>query len=1152
MISCTTEDILPTLSNPIGIAGVPLENNGDIILRVTLPDGTHRHERFTLITNLGYHVILGFHSLSSLGFALDSNDETVKLGQSLLPRISGMGKVNGIQQAFSDHTGAKFLCKSTDPLSLGSSVKNVRKCQQVLSIARPTEGQTTKDTSSSRKTTQKKMTFSLESDTKISKSSSILMPHSGAEQWRCSEQSPPATTRSGTVPSDFCIEKIVTGTDLSDRNEIQVFVTLLTLFENLFSKNEDDIGLFRATDGGTSKVHFEVRDHTHVVYSTPRRIPYARRDWLKQKLEHWCRTGLIQEVTNEDEIVHVSPVLIVPKKNNRYRMAVDYRELNKNLKPATCPLPNVKDCIEKLGKKKFFSALDLSSAFNQLELTDETKRLCGFVTLGKRYITHRMPFGANPCPAKFQEFIGRALRNVSEEYCTCYLDDILVASETFDDHIEHLKSVFKALSDHGLKLSPLKCFFFKESLEYLGFTVGRIGDRYGYAPLPKKIQALQELPIPETAKEVRHFCGALQYYNTMIPRLNLLLSPLHRGSVKVPFVMTDEMKDAFREVKSTLTDQIMLSFPDFDLEFKLSTDASYKGAAGILSQVYPDGREEIIYLFSKSFNDVETRWPIVELECKALVWSLEHMRVLLLGRPFTWVTDSLVLKQMLENPPRDLSRAARKISRYVDFINSFQMTIRHEKGTNPEALMADYLSRSPVLAMKDLMRVQITTDEWRTAVKQDFELNDGSGAWNIHKKHMFKEDNMIYIRKGSRCRIAVPDSLQTRIIEYYHEQYTIHAGFSKIVMLIANIFFWPNMHAAIRHYLKTCKKCIQAKPQVFNEGVRKPIDTPTGPWQWIQIDLVQVSNRQSDNGNRYILTSICTLTNFTQMEAIPTKEAVVVLKALAKIFCNTGMPKIIQSDNGREFKNDILQKYAQSFGVEWRFSTPYKPSTNGRCERRHADLAKILKLLNTNNNNWCEELPFVVFEINSTMDNLIGMTPFEAFHGGWSPHIPHAVEGITTGSQDIAFQEWADDLDKASWEKSIKTRQAELFKRIRAQRMFKKDLDSICPDLKPQLAPGDTIMAKDQGPGKLQLKTKGPYVIEKVLSGGSFVARDLETNKIVKLPASHAVRLHDLDTKEPEGEEKEKIINKKKEESSFKMTLRKRKPVDYTGFQISK
>ena len=94
-------------------------------------------------------------------------------------------------------------------------------------------------------------------------------------------------------------------------------------------------------------------------------------------------------------------------------------------------------------------------------------------------------------------------------------------------------------------------------------------------------------------------------------------------------------------------------------------------------------------------------------------------------------------------------------------------------------------------------------------------------------------------------------------------------------------------------------------------------------------------------------------------------------------------------------------------------------------------------------------------------------------------------------------------------------------------------------------------MARDQGPGKLQLKTKGPYVVEKVLSGGSFVARDLETNKIVKLPASHAVRLRDLDTEEPEGEGKEEIIKDEIEEPSSTRTLRKRKPVDYTGFRIS-
>ena len=199
---------------------------------------------------------------------------------------------------------------------------------------------------------------------KISSNPLILNQHLGEGRLVSPGKRPPHTSGPGTVPTDFCIETIVKGTDLSDRDEVRAFTSLIEDFEAIFSKSEDDIGLFRATDGGTSKVHFEVRDPSHVVYSTPRRIPYARRDWLVKKLEHWCKTGLIREVKNEDGIVHVSPVLIVPKKNNRYRMAVGYRELNKNLKPATCPLPNVKDCIEKLGKKKFFSALDISFAFN--------------------------------------------------------------------------------------------------------------------------------------------------------------------------------------------------------------------------------------------------------------------------------------------------------------------------------------------------------------------------------------------------------------------------------------------------------------------------------------------------------------------------------------------------------------------------------------------------------------------------------------------------------------------------------------------------------------------------------------------------------------------------------------------------------------------
>ena len=458
-------------------------------------------------------------------------------------------------------------------------------------------------------------------------------------------------------------------------------------------------------------------------------MPYGRRAWLEDKLRSLESAGIIEEMTHVDGILHVSPVVIVPKKNNKFRMAVDYRKLNENLKVETMPLPNIRDCIEKLSKKTYFTALDITCAFHQLELCEETKKMLAFVTLGKRYITHRMPFGAHPCPAKFQETMMRVFKSIPPEKCTIYMDDILVHSSTFEEHLIDLEEVFCQIRRHGLKLSPSKCFYFQPNIEYLGFVVGDHGGKLGYSPLPSKISALTSRTLPKTAKDVRSFCGGLQFYNSLVPNLNLMLAPLHKGAAKTPFVMTDKMKESFYMVKTCLQDDIMLAFPDFSLPFKLSTDASYAGAAGILSQCTPDGKDEIIYAFSKSFDDVQTRWAICELECLALVWSLDKMKELLLGVPFTWVTDSLVLKQMIENPPRDLSRSGRKIQRYVDFINSFQITIRHAKGDKPETQLADFFSRSPVLAIKDLFRVQITKQQWIEAAAEDTELINRTGVW---------------------------------------------------------------------------------------------------------------------------------------------------------------------------------------------------------------------------------------------------------------------------------------------------------------------------------------------------------------------------------------------------------------------------------------
>ena len=729
-----------------------------------------------------------------------------------------------------------------------------------------------------------------------------------------------------------------------------------------------------------------------------------------------------------------------------------------------------------------------------------------------------MPFGAHPCPAKFQETMMRVFNSMPSDKVTCYMDDILIHSENVEEHLKDLETVLNLLRQHGLKLSSTKCKLFQTKIEYLGFMIGDNNGKIGYSPIDDKIKALQEAKMPETAKDVRSFCGGLQYYNHMIPRLNILLSPLHRGAAKTPFIMTNTMKSAYKEVKEALKIRVMLAFPDFTLPFKLSTDASYEGAAGILSQRHEDGTEEIIYAFSKTFDEVQTRWAIVELECLALVWSLDKMKELLLGREFVWLTDSLVLKQMIENPPKDLSRSARKISRYIDFISQFQFTARHEKGDKPETALADFFSRNPVATIHTFFRLQLTEKEWIQATSQDAQLMNATGQWLKYANKLFKENDIVYLQGKPRCKVAVPTTLVTKVLRYYHENFTIHGGISRMITLISGIFFWPQMYKDIKDFVSNCCKCAESKNLPMEAGTRRPIETPKRPFQWIQIDLVSVSKKPSDKGNRYLLTCVCCLTNFLIMEPIPSKEAIVVLDALCRIFCLAGVPEIVQSDNGKEFVSSIMQTHAKWLNIEWRFSTPYKPSTNGRIERRHADLGKILKLLDSTDNNWCEKIPFVAFEINSTIDGETTLTPFEHFHG-WPARVPHVLQNIPCATNTSNFTEWSNKVDKISWEVNLRRQQARTFENIKKQRDAMKEQTAMSQQMKPQLVPGDRVMVKLPSTGKLSKKLQGPYRVIKVALGGSFTAEEENGNKIVNLPASHARRIKEISVKESASHE---------------------------------
>ena len=1165
--------ISPSTRNPIGASGERLNVLGDTLCQIEI--GTQRFDvQFTIIPNLCYEMIIGNDILQKLGFQIHSNGTEVTLADQRIGRV------------FTDQSN----CNTTSIISTTVNAK-------ILSITQSdcdgtlVEGTNTR-TANSLVPAQHKKAANIPIHIYPTNNTDIgindLIEHTCISQpeefyrttmlktanENCEEGelgcfcSHMATEEPMEMVNECHSSKEVLDASHTteatkyhmdanlDDIEKALVINLLEKYKDTFSQSEYDLGKFISRDGGPTTVSFHLKDPSKICYTVPRRVPHGRRSWLESKLKSLENAGIIEEVSHVDGILHVSPVVIIPKKNNKFRMAVDYRKLNENLKLETMPLPNIKDCIEKLARKKYFTALDLQSAFYQLELCPETKKMTAFVTLGKRYITHRMPFGAHPCPAKFQETMMRVFKSISPDKCVVYMDDILITSSTFSDHLIDIEEVLYQLRRHGLKLCPSKCSYFQKTIEFLGFVVGDHGGKLGYSPLTSKIAALTSRTLPKTAKEVRSFCGGLQFYNNIIPKLNLMLAPLHKGAAKSPFIMTEKMKEAFYTVKECLKEKIMLAFPDFTLPFKLSTDASYEGAAGVLSQCTPDGKEEIIYAFSKSFDEVQTKWAIVELECLALVWSLDKMKELLLGRQFTWVTDSKVLKQMIENPPRDLSRSGRKIQRYVDFINSFQITIRHEKGDNPETQLADFFSRAPVMAIKDLFRAQITKNDWIKATANDDHIINCQGDWKKYKKKLFIEDDIAYLFSTPRCKIAVPKNLTETVIKYYHEIYTLHAGVSRMIQLIASLYFWPKMYKEIKQYVVNCEKCLKSKSLPMQSGNDVAIETPSMPFEWIQIDLVTVSNKKSDRGNRYILTCICCLTNYFLMEPIPSKETIVVLKALCKIFCQTGLPRIIQSDNGKEFISKIMQTHMVTWlDIEWRFSTPYKPSTNGRIERRHKELGKLLKILDCNEGNWCEELPYIIFEINNTIDKATGISPFEQFHG-WSPRIPHLIKDVEMATPGTDFFDWSHQIEKQSWEERLRKHQTRAFSSIREQRMAYKEQNALAGSLAAQLVPGDIVMVKLPGGGKLQPKLHGPYEVTRVNQGGTFVAKEIDGSKTVRLPAYCARRIkkykescltandQDADAEcENDKEPKSKDLNK---EANCPRT--RKKFVDYTKY----
>ena len=368
--------------------------------------------------------------------------------------------------------------------------------------------------------------------------------------------------------------------------------------------------------GHTTKVtHDIVVGDATPVKQAPYRIHPDRRADFQRELQSMLDLGLIKKGNSS----WASPCMLVPKPDGTSRFVIDYRKVNALLKKDAYPLPRIEDCIESIGQAKFISKFDLLKGFWQIELTPRAREIGAFVALGQTYLPQVMPFGLSTAPTAFQALMNEVVRHIPGT--TVYIDDIIVYSDTWEDHVERLDQLLYALSDAGLVVNLKKCDFGHAQVIYLGFHVG-----CGLlAPLDSKIKCITDFPAPSNRRAVRRFLGMIGFYRKFICNFAQLAKPLTdllKGKTK--FSWSSDCQEAFNNLKGVLCEFPILRLPDFSKPFILACDASQVAVGAVLFQEGEDGQEWPIGYFSRKLTPPQTRYSTVEKELLAIVLALDN------------------------------------------------------------------------------------------------------------------------------------------------------------------------------------------------------------------------------------------------------------------------------------------------------------------------------------------------------------------------------------------------------------------------------------------------------------------------------------------------------------------------------------------------
>lgn len=766
---------------------------------------------------------------------------------------------------------------------------------------------------------------------------------------------------------------------------------------------------------------------------------------------------LLRRIIEPSKSPYASAIILVPKKGGGIRFCVDYRALNSKVRADSWTLPNVEESMTSLHGNSYFTSLDMKEAFWSVPLDEESRQYTAFQTPDGLMQYRRVPMGLKTASAVFCRYVDRILGSMKWTSVLAYVDDLLIFSKTFEEHLGAIGDLLGRLGKYRMTLGAKKCTFFANSVGFLGHII----DRNGVRPDPIKTRAIEELALPTCVKDMQSALGLMQYYRKFVANFSKIAQPLRAKQNKPSawrksksnghVTYTEEELKAWETLKGALTSSPILGHPDWNAPFQLHTDASYTGLGAALVQVI-DGKEHVIQYASRSLAAAENNYAVWELECLAVVWATRLFRMYLQCSKFTVFTDSIAAKRIIGSPAPD---SGGRIMRWALSLQDFDFTIEHRKASRNGN--ADGLSRLPLKetepynegptiiepltmfaldASPNLKPAAITSalagfqgcapffpphdNEAHTAT--DFAKLQAADAWcvrqaahacssNVEAKpgHTFRDDSRggLLLRKSTSAtaqdQVLVPLSLRAFILRRYHGlPVSAHLGRRRTYAHIKRSYYWPGMSRDVGRWIAACLACRKRKtPRPLSVGHPGAVSNATRPWEKVSIDVVSVGVTSKGSYTK-ILTILDLFTRYVMAIPLRSADAPEIGDALFEhLFCRFGKPSHIHSDAGREFVNKALVATYKLWGISFSDTGGYQPQANP-VERFHRFMNSSMTIVSKHfGKDWPSYLPAVCFAYNASTNDATGFTPYELIFNGEKPTLLHQIDAIVHSSDDL-------------------------------------------------------------------------------------------------------------------------------------------------------